>query len=84
MSQLPLYKPKEIAARLNCSLANVYSLLASGKLTAISIGVGGKGLRVAEEDLQSFIELGRLGPGAIQLPKPGRPHRLKHIKLAKP
>jgi excisionase family DNA binding protein len=84
MSQLQLLKPKQIAERLNCSLANVYALIGSGKLPAISVGVGGKGLRVADEDFQTFIQLGRLGSGSIQLSKPAKPRQLNHIKLSKP
>jgi excisionase family DNA binding protein len=51
----------QVAERLNCSVANCYSLIAANKLPAVSVGAGGKGLRVTEEDLQAFIEAGRHG-----------------------
>lgn len=51
-----MLRPKQVAVMLGCSLSNVYALIEAGALPAISIGAGGKGYRVIEADLQSFVE----------------------------
>ena len=56
-----LLKLSQVSERLNCSLSNVYALVDSGKLAAISTGAAGKGYRVPEEELQRFIEEGKKG-----------------------
>lgn len=52
-----MLKLKDVAKRLNCSLANVYALVESGELSSIPIGANGKGLRVSEEQLKTFLDL---------------------------
>lgn len=51
------YKPSEIAELLNISVRKVRELITSGKLPAIKIG---KVYRVRKDDLDEFIEKGRV------------------------
>jgi excisionase family DNA binding protein len=51
-----LLKMSEVSERLNCSISNVYSLDQCGRLSAICTGATGKGYRVAEEELQRFMD----------------------------
>ncbi len=71
---------KQVAERLNCSIATVYSLIDSGTLACVRIGSRGGGIRVTPEDLQAFIESRR-----SQSPPPPQPKRprpvLKHLRL---
>jgi excisionase family DNA binding protein len=50
------YRPKEVAAILNCSQTNVYDLMRSGQLARTKIGAGKTGFRVRGSDLMNFIE----------------------------
>ena len=73
-----MLKLSEVAERLNCSLTNVYALKDQGQLTVVATGAGGKGFRVAEEDLKKFIDEGRRARRiAPPLPKcvPGKPFK---------
>lgn len=47
---------REVAERLNCSLANVYALKDAGHLICIATGANGKGLRVSEEEITRFLQ----------------------------
>ena len=51
-----MFRVKEIARRLDCSISTVYGLLESGALPSIKIGANGGGIRVLESDLETFIE----------------------------
>jgi excisionase family DNA binding protein len=46
---------RQVAERLGCSISNVYSLKEQGLIAVVSTGAGGKGYRVAEEELDRFI-----------------------------
>ena len=59
---MPLLQVPQVAELLACSIATVYALIDTGKLPAVKIGVGNGGVRVAREDLQSFIESRRTSP----------------------
>lgn len=50
-----LLKVADIAERLNCSISNVYSIVASGELRAYRVGRGNSGLRFSEEQIQEFL-----------------------------
>ena len=50
-----VYTIKQVASKLNCSLANVYALIDSGALGFTRVGANGKGLRVSESQLQTFL-----------------------------
>ncbi|MBF0397974.1 MAG: helix-turn-helix domain-containing protein [Desulfobacterales bacterium] len=52
---MKLLRIDQVAARLNCSRSWIYSLINDGKLSALKLGVK-KGLRIAEESLDSFIK----------------------------
>ena len=56
MPKEKLLRVSQVATILNCTTRNVYYLIESGQLAALSIGKGGKGLRVRECDLKNFIE----------------------------
>jgi excisionase family DNA binding protein len=72
----------QVAERLNCSISNVYSLIEQGRLVAICIGANGKGYRVSESDLQSFLTEGRRHPGRDAPPfsEKSKPYKLKHVR----
>ena len=50
-----MLKLVKVAERLGCSLSNVYSLKDQGLLAVVTTGAGGKGFRVAPEELERFI-----------------------------
>jgi excisionase family DNA binding protein len=68
-----MLKLSQVADRLNCSLSNVYNLVASGKLTVTPTGAGGKGYRVAEAELQRFLDEGSKGRMPIPFSPRSRP-----------
>jgi excisionase family DNA binding protein len=49
-----LLKLREVAAQLNCSLSNAYSLIEAGELPVHRIGLK-KGLRVSSADVEAFL-----------------------------
>jgi excisionase family DNA binding protein len=71
-----LLKPSEVAERLRCGLKTVYSLLESGRL----IGSRCPGWRIAEEDLEVYIERGRHGRRHAPWPEKTKPIKLKHLR----
>ena len=52
---MQLLKVREVTKRLSCSLSTAYALIESGQLTKICVGADGKGIRVAEDELEAFI-----------------------------
>jgi predicted site-specific integrase-resolvase len=46
---------REVAERLNCSVANVHALRDAGLLRCVATGADGKGLRVEDVELKRFI-----------------------------
>jgi excisionase family DNA binding protein len=74
-----LLRIKETAERLACSVATVYDLIKSGQLIAVKVGVGGGGIRVAEQDLASFIESRRITPASSSSQK-AKKVKLRHLK----
>jgi excisionase family DNA binding protein len=67
----------DVARRLNCSVANAYTLIESGRLPHFRVGAHRGGIRVSEEQLQAFLDSAREGPDT---PRPARP-RLKHVRF---
>jgi excisionase family DNA binding protein len=57
-----LLKAKDVAKRLNVSLAMAYRLMQSGKLRSVHFG---RSVRVLEEDLKEFILECRSDPGLL-------------------
>jgi excisionase family DNA binding protein len=68
---------KQVAARLGCSMANVYLLVAGGELPVVRVGRF-KGYRVDYRDLESFVN-DRKFRYAAQAPRPAR-LKLKHLR----
>ncbi len=58
-----MLKLTEVAERLNCSLANVYSLIDQKKLGCFRVGSNGSGIRVDERQIEAFLEERREHPG---------------------
>lgn len=46
---------REVAERLRCSISNVHSLIEKGELPVYHVGANGKGIRISEEDLTTFL-----------------------------
>lgn len=44
----------DVAARLNCSLRNVYELCSSGHLASLRVGASRNGLRILAESVAEF------------------------------
>lgn len=76
-----MFKLTEVAARLNCSLANVYALKDAGLLVCVATGANGKGLRVEEEELERFLRERRERPGRTvrESPRRNAPRAFKHL-----
>jgi excisionase family DNA binding protein len=68
-----MLKLNQVAERLNCSLSNVYSLVASGKLAVTPTGAGGKGYRVAEDEFHRFVNEARRGRMIVPFSPKSRP-----------
>lgn len=51
-----LFLVSEIAARLRCSLSNVYNLIAAGKLRCYRVGRGRGAIRVSERHIQEYLD----------------------------
>ena len=69
---------KEAAGRLEVSAATVYSLVASGKLRCVRIGVGRGAIRILDSHIEEFLagaEQAKPVQAAVQV------SRLKHIRL---
>lgn len=54
-SQPALLTVAEVATQLRCSKANVYALVAQGRLRCYRIGAGNGGIRFAETHLEEFL-----------------------------
>jgi excisionase family DNA binding protein len=76
---MPLQKVPRVAEALDCSIATVYQLIDSGQLVAVKIGAKGGGVRVSDEDLQTFIDSRRTRPRE-EKHRVTRP-TLKHIQM---
>jgi len=77
-SEARLFKAREVAARLNCSLANVYALWSTGVLPFVCVGRR-KGKRSTEQQIQEFLEARVSG---LARPRRQPPQvRLKHLSL---
>ncbi|HEX6964099.1 MAG TPA: helix-turn-helix domain-containing protein [Lacipirellula sp.] len=76
--RLQLLTVKQTAARLCCSLANVYALIEKGELAVVRVGQQ-KGYRIDLRDLDAFVGE-RKFRFATAAPKPRR-STLKHLHL---
>jgi len=56
MQKNKLLRISQVANRMNCTSRQVYYLIESGHIKALSIGMNGKGLRVFESVLKKFIK----------------------------
>ncbi|MGL6195801.1 MAG: excisionase family DNA-binding protein [Thermoguttaceae bacterium] len=52
-----LLTPKEVAARLACSVGPVRNMIIGGRLPAIRFGIDDRVVRVKAEDVDLFIEM---------------------------
>ena len=53
---------KQVAERLQISVAMVYLLCNRGKLAYVRVGVGRGTIRIREEDLAAFVESSQVQP----------------------
>ena len=72
---MTLLKVKEVVERLKVSQACVYQLISERRLANVRIGCGRGAIRIAEEDLQAFLEDCKVGQHSHE------PAGLKHITL---
>ena len=73
-----LLKVSDVATRLNCSIATVYSLIESKRLPHYRC----PGIRVSDEQVAAYLDQTRSGVESAPPPKPRLPRtRLKHIRL---
>jgi excisionase family DNA binding protein len=70
---------REVAVRLNVSLACIYMLVTRHELPHVRIGVGRGTIRIREEDLANYIAQRNRGPAEPRSSVP-RP-KLKHLHL---
>lgn len=77
-----LLKVADVAERLNCSVSNVYAVVASGELRAFRVGKGKAGLRFSDEQITAFLHGRETGGGRNPPPVPERPPLvLKNLSL---
>ena len=62
----PLLTIRDVAARLQCHKRTVHDYIATGRLPSLVIGGGLR--RIRPEDLERFIEAGRMPRGAGDAP----------------
>jgi excisionase family DNA binding protein len=55
MTQTKVLKPREVAARLSCSVGQVYQLIKSRQIGHITVGVK-KGFRITEAELERWLK----------------------------
>ena len=67
---------KHLVERLGISRAQIYALIASGKLPCHRFGTGRGAIRVSEEQLSQFLEATQFKPEGAELPV-----ELVHIQL---
>lgn len=67
----------DVAKRLDCSVANAYALIESGRLAHFRVGAHRGGIRVSEDQLQAFLDSASEGP---DVSRPAR-SRLKHVRV---
>lgn len=79
---MTLLTVSQVAERLQCSIANVYSLIEKKELGAFKVGANGGGLRVSDVMLEAFLEARREFPGRDANPVDTRcsPIKLRHLK----
>jgi excisionase family DNA binding protein len=78
-SGVQLLTVKKAAARLGCSAANVYLLVANGELPVVRVGRL-KGYRIDARDLDSFVN-DRKFRYRVETARPPRT-QLKHLRLS--
>ncbi len=72
-----MFTVKAVAARLACSQATVYSLIASGRLRHYRIGTGRGAIRVSEEQIAEFLS----GAESRTAAAPSSPVKLRHLQF---
>ncbi len=72
---------RQTAARLEVSVATVYSLVASGKLKHYRIGNGRGVVRISDEHFEEFLKGAEPKAALTPAPPPPAP-RLKHLRIS--
>lgn len=73
-----MLKIAQVAARLNCSVSTVYTLIEEQRLEHYRC----PGIRVSEDQLIKYLESVKRGGRARRSDAPRRRTKLKHIRLA--
>lgn len=60
-----LMKVADVAERLNCSISNIYAIVASGELQAFRVGRGNAGLRFNDQQIIDFLRRRQTGEPPI-------------------
>ena len=77
----PLLTVRDVAARLQLSIASVYVMIRKGTLIAHRLGGRNGAIRIRPEDLDACLVSAEHMP-ASPMPKPAPPRvKLKHIRL---
>ena len=77
----PLLTVRDVAARLQLSIASVYVMIRQGTLIAHRLGGRNGAIRIRPEDLDACLVSTKHMP-ASTMPKPAPPRvKLKHIRL---
>lgn len=79
-NDLQLLTVKQAAAKLCCSVANVYALIESGSLAIVTVGKR-KGYRIDLRDLDSFVQGRKIRYQVPQKLTSRTRFNLKHLKL---
>jgi excisionase family DNA binding protein len=69
----------EVAKRLDVSTSLVYSLIASGKLRHLRVGMGRGCIRINEEQMAEYLRAAEPVKGTAPSPAPG--FKLRHLRL---
>ncbi len=70
---------REVADKLEVSVATVYALVACGKLRCYRVGTGRGCIRVSDDQLRAYLDGAE--PNASVPPPPHRHPKLKHLRL---
>lgn len=75
-----LLRVEAVAAWLDCSESNVYSLVAGGELKCYRVGRGKAGIRFSAEQVKEFLSRRETGGQPPKELPARRPIKLKHLQ----
>jgi excisionase family DNA binding protein len=72
---------KQAAARLECSVATVYALVAARRIRFSRVGLGRGKIVISEEAVVEYLKAGEIGPSVAQAASLPERVKLKHLHL---